>query len=130
MIVGTSSSTSRPQFCMFQSAPSLISWGNRNDKEALALLKVSIRPQPHQLGELYDQAADHFNKLFQSAPSLISWGNPQFSVCSLFTPGFNPPPASSAGGTNVLDRILMQYLVSIRPQPHQLGELMGEGYPH
>src|ERR1039458_6156104 len=55
------------------------------------------------------------NNTFQSAPGFISRGNNNFRPDIWDDQGFNPPPASSAGGTPTLTEITTQLLFQSAP---------------
>ena len=60
---------------------------------------VSIHPPPHRRGEHEPRFIRPFRRSFQSTPRLIGEGNPAVSCTARYSPGFNPPPASSARGS-------------------------------
>src|ERR1035441_6532840 len=91
---------------------------------------VSIRPRLHQPGELPWLPGRPLLPWFQSAPGFISRGNLSILVYKSRLTGFNPPPASSAGGTPCGTHMNFFIHVSIRPRLHQPGELRGSVQEH
>src|SRR4051794_5280682 len=106
----------------FNPPPASSAGGTHGQPQMPHLISVSTHPPLHQRGEHQAALEMGLPKEFQPTPRFISGGNFRRPMISCVSMRFNPPPASSAGGTGVGRCLDIDPRVSTHPPLHQRGE--------